>query len=560
MAESLELRRPADIDAEAQFRRIFDTSPIPTWEQDYSEVLILLERHRAAGVDDIIKHLAANPGALNPLIAAVRVENANQAAIDTYEYDPAEHGGRISLSSHGSRLSFIEQVAAVWNAQSAMHYEYTRDPDHPGPSHCSLHWSAGSTETGPDFSHVVISIADVAGRHALAQQLQRRADQLHLLHEVNRDISSQLDIDVLLETIAAGIHRLLDADWVELLLLDEALETVTARVAIGVGGPGPDSREVHDGIAGWVLRTGSPTLSPAVQADPRIKGKALASAVATDAGSLAIAPLTIAGRSRGTLAAGNVGSRKVFAQSDLEILALMAAHASFAVQNAVSVKLIESQAVERDRLIASVAHELRTPLAAASGFAEELEDRWDTFSQAERRALVSLIAQESADANTIVEDLLVSARAELGQLPLLHQPLDLAAQVASVVDSIGDVAATIEIVGQSPVVVGDPIRVRQIIRNLLTNAVRYGGDAVRVELAGDESTGRVLVTDNGPGVGAELEDTLFTAFARGSSSSPTTSVGLGLSISRQLAQLMNGSLAYRRRGDLTVFELVLPHE
>jgi K+-sensing histidine kinase KdpD len=549
------LKRARGNVAETHFRRIFDNSPIPTYEQDYGDVASLLERHRRAGVVDIVEHLEHHPADLDELTSVVKVRIANRAAVDTFAYDPADHGNRVPFASEGSKRSFLQQVAAVWHGRSEMRYEFTRDPATAGPTNCALHWSVPETPEGPDWAHVVISIADVAERHGLDMQVQQQTDQLTLLHDINRGISSNLDAADLLRTITAGVSRVLEAAWVEMLLLDESLETVIERIAVGLEDGMPGITEIHDGIVGWVLRHGSATISPDITTDPRTQGVARAPTVG---GSVVIAPLTAEGRTRGTLAAGLNEGAKVFAQSDLEIVELMAAHASFAIQNARSLDVIETQISARDRLVASVAHELRTPLGNASGLASELADNWDDMEPAERRKLVDLIAQESIDASQIVEDLLVSARADLGQLPLLRQPIDLEAQARFAVESLGESGAgPISISGEGSIVVADPVRVRQILRNLITNALRYGGDTIAVRLLADITTGRVQVIDNGPGVEAGLERALFTDFARGSAPAQE-SLGLGLSISRQLAGLMDGELTYRREAGTSIFELALP--
>ena len=114
--------------------------------------------------------------------------------------------------------------------------------------------------------------------------------------------------------------------------------------------------------------------------------------------------------------------------------------------------------------------------------------------------------------------------------------------------------------GAGPVVAyADPYRVRQIVRNLLTNAVRYGGDEVSIKFhqSGDFAT--LQVVDNGPGVPADRQDAIFDAYFNLSDGRRhPESVGLGLAVARRLARLMDGDLTYRYQGGLSVFELRLP--
>jgi signal transduction histidine kinase len=106
---------------------------------------------------------------------------------------------------------------------------------------------------------------------------------------------------------------------------------------------------------------------------------------------------------------------------------------------------------------------------------------------------------------------------------------------------------------------GDPSRVRQILRNMVTNASRYGGEEVEVRLGSIDGYVTVGVADNGHGVAPEDQEQIFTPYYRAhSSESQPAALGIGLSVARQLARLMHGDLIYRRQDGWTVFELQLP--
>lgn len=208
---------------------------------------------------NIVEHLEKNPEDFRELTSAVKVRIANRAAIETFAYDPAEHGNRIPFASEGSRRSFLQQVAAVWEGRSEMRYEFARESAAVGPTNCALHWSAPKTPQGPDFGHVVISIADVAARHSLEVQLRQQVDQLALLRDINRGISSNADPGDVLRTITAGVCRVLEASWAEMLLLDESFETVTERIAVGLetATPGPVEFHQRHGRLGAAQRPGN---------------------------------------------------------------------------------------------------------------------------------------------------------------------------------------------------------------------------------------------------------------------------------------------------------------
>jgi signal transduction histidine kinase len=208
----------------------------------------------------------------------------------------------------------------------------------------------------------------------------------------------------------------------------------------------------------------------------------------------------------------------------------------------------------KNDFIAKVSHELRTPLTAVVGLASELAVS-DDLVEDDREELTRLVAAQATEVANIVEDLLVAARTELGSMSVETKAVDLEFELVSTIEGLGLEVDSMP--DPIPRVLADPGRVRQILRNLLTNAGRYGGPHLRV-LAG-KGGGRVWleVRDDGSGVPEALAETIFEPYQGGGSRSGE-SVGIGLSVARQLAELMGGTLGYQREGLETVFRLVLP--
>jgi signal transduction histidine kinase len=221
---------------------------------------------------------------------------------------------------------------------------------------------------------------------------------------------------------------------------------------------------------------------------------------------------------------------------------------------------IEALARSKDELIASVSHELRTPLTAILGFAEVLRSASDNLPSSERNDLLELIVRESEDVTGIVEDLLAAARAEIGKLMVTRVEVNLRAQVAQVLEGrVDPPGGSIEVSADPVRAWGDPARVRQIIRNLISNATRHGGEHCWIRICASPSTATLTVRDDGPGVPDADAEAIFDPYhtATGEKTRPG-SVGLGLTLSRRLARLMGGDLTYRRQDEQTIFELTLP--
>lgn len=248
----------------------------------------------------------------------------------------------------------------------------------------------------------------------------------------------------------------------------------------------------------------------------------------------------------------------------LLLLALVAGGSTLWVRSrrrSEQIRLMDRTAREKDRFLATVSHELRTPLTAVLGFVDLLDEGGDTIAADEAADMLHLAAREARDLAAIVEDLLVVARAKGGEMITARVPVNLHAQTAQVLEALEmPEGVTVTSRGEGSVRVrGDPARVRQIIRNLLTNAIRYGGPNLVVDFrAGSEQT-HLLVIDDGAGIPAEEWESIFEPYHRLQPGSNTSrAVGLGLAVSRQLARAMGGDLSYRHDERGSVFDLRMP--
>lgn len=212
----------------------------------------------------------------------------------------------------------------------------------------------------------------------------------------------------------------------------------------------------------------------------------------------------------------------------------------------------------KDEFIASVSHELRTPLTAVLGLSEELGGSLAQFSKEETAELLNLISSQSREMAYIVEDLLVGARAENGTVTVRADQVNLEELTRRVV---AELEFDCKIDSRLPTdwsAIGDRVRVRQIVRNLVLNAIRYGGSDRRVVLYQDGDQAVIEVRDSGDPLSASAATRIFSAYETAHQRTGiTAAMGLGLSVSRSLARLMGGDLTYTHDGE-TVFRVTLP--
>ncbi len=215
----------------------------------------------------------------------------------------------------------------------------------------------------------------------------------------------------------------------------------------------------------------------------------------------------------------------------------------------------------RARLLGTVSHELRNPLSGVIGMGELLRDDWQTLDAETIDEFLTIITREGVEAASIVDDLLTVVRTSAGAMTVAPEDVlvvDHARRLLAAFTGGGETGVFIN-GDESLRVRADPARLRQIIRNLLTNAIRYGGERIEIRLSSQDGDGSIVVADDGTGIPSDEWEKVFESFTRaGGVRRHAESVGLGLSISRTLARMMKGDLTYRHDGEWSRFELRLP--
>ena len=211
----------------------------------------------------------------------------------------------------------------------------------------------------------------------------------------------------------------------------------------------------------------------------------------------------------------------------------------------------EAHTIKND-FVALVSHELRTPLTSIAGFSDTLLESWQQLPPEEVDEFISIINRQAMYLGDLVEDVLVIPRLEANRLsldPELFDLGDLIEDVAQMVFPNGGRKSSLVSLPDGVRVYADRRRVHQVIRNVMENARKYGGDQILVEgfVLGDQYL--IIVSDNGPGVPDEETQRVFEDFEQLSKGDArdSTGMGLGLPIARRLARAMGGDVWYERR-------------
>ena len=222
---------------------------------------------------------------------------------------------------------------------------------------------------------------------------------------------------------------------------------------------------------------------------------------------------------------------------------------------------------EKSDFVATISHELRTPMAAVYGAAQTLLNRDHELKPEQKHELLEMVATQAARLGQITEAVLLTTQLDQGSLAVEPEPVDIGALTRATVDAMRSqlppsAEVEIEVAPEVGAASGARDRIQQVLVNLLDNAVKYGGDgpvSIRVEPA--NGSVRILVADSGPGIPFGEQARIFEKFYRSGPelTRATGGTGLGLYISRELVQRMGGRLEVRSQpGSGATFVVELP--
>jgi PAS domain S-box-containing protein len=215
-------------------------------------------------------------------------------------------------------------------------------------------------------------------------------------------------------------------------------------------------------------------------------------------------------------------------------------------------------------LIATLAHDLRSPLTSVKGFTSTMLRNWERFNDEQKQHMLHTIDWDADRMNRLLKDLLDLSRLEAGRLELKRQPVDVASLATQVAARVAldapKYTVRAEFPAGFPVVDADPGKVEQVLVNLVENAVKHG-DPGPVVVSGEASDGMVVlrVADAGPGIDAAHAPYVFTKFYRRGSGDRHAGTGLGLYICKGIIEAHGGEIEIERTSPAgTVFAFTLP--
>jgi signal transduction histidine kinase len=406
----------------------------------------------------------------------------------------------------------------------------------------------------------------------LAEAVEQQAAARAVLEVIGR---TSTELEPVFETVLREAVRLCRADAGLIYVLDEDLY----RLAFAIGG----SQEYRDYVAGIPLRRGAGTLVGRVGlgretvqildvlADPDYemhRARELG-AFRTMCG----VPMLSSGKAVGVIVLWRE-TVEAFEDRTVALVTTFAAQGAIAIENAQLFHSLRRREREleiagrhKSEFLASMSHELRTPLNAVIGFSDVLLERMFGDLTERQEEYVRDIRASGRHLLELINEILDLSKVEAGRMELDVAPLSLPDLLAHGMAMVREravshrIAVTLDVAPEVGTIWADELKLKQVVLNLLSNAVKFtpdgGSVAVKAEIAGGEA--RVEVRDTGIGIAEADQERIFEAFQRGGRQAPAEGTGLGLTLSRRIAELHGGRLWMKsREGEGSTFTFAVP--
>jgi signal transduction histidine kinase len=421
---------------------------------------------------------------------------------------------------------------------------------------------------GAEFVRIQLSLAEMAQKEAeLAAQ---RLKDLQAIAEVA--LSKSPDLERLLRDLVGVVQRAFRTDTATILLVVDENKTVTVQTGYGLDPEKGKDEQQHiaagDGAVGQVMANGKSViiddLSRVHIVSPGLQNGELSSLMA--------APLQLGPKTIGVVHTGSVQSRK-FSRDDLVLLELMAERIAIAVDHGrlyakaqADVTDLEAERETRERFVAALTHDLRSPLTGIN-VAAQLIRLYPDKADVRERALAR-IEQSMERADTLIEDLLDANRLHAGhKLPIEINAMDLRALIKDLSEDLSATYGRRFVFAEGEATPGHwcARSLRRAIENLMTNAIKYGerGSLITLNLVSDSSGVTVSVHNQGPPIAEGGQKTLFEYFKRAPEVEKLGKPGwgIGLTIVKGVAEAHGGQVSVKSFPESgTTFSIWLPRD
>jgi signal transduction histidine kinase len=443
-------------------------------------------------------------------------------------------------------------------------------------------WSIVSVVTSVPFALFIIYLRPTAGtlglflvftvQVALATLLwlyvglRSGNDELKAINRISTLLNASLETSQLFKILARETRKVLQWDGFFVALVNDSLPDIDIVFMTGTG-----DEIVHRtipkraGLTGKAIATGElvhyersdESSQPDIEDSVRGRGQPR---------SIVVAPMKFGDSIIGALSVQSLQS-DAYGLSQRRLLQTLAGQAAIAIRNAQLFESEQRARLERDEFLSLVTHEIKNPLTSITGYTEFAEDAVKNNDAEGALESLTIVRSEARRILRLAEDLLDASRMTAGRFSVQMEQVDLPAIVAQIANRYAvttgrDIA--VDVPRDFPRVVGDSMRLSQVVENLISNAVKYSPERspIRISLHAEDSRVLVSVSDQGPGISREKIPLIFERFYRVEENGTVVKgTGLGLFITREIVKMHGGSISVNsKEGEGSTFTVQLPRQ
>lgn len=412
---------------------------------------------------------------------------------------------------------------------------------------------------------VLLLLAGIAFALRLNVQLRHGNEELKALNRIGSLVSATLDLNQLFRIVARESRRVLPWDGFFIAMVEKDSSEVQLIFMTG-GGDEITQRTIPrgTGLTGRALATGETILYE--RGDKEVSEDDNPIRSTRKARSIAVAPMKFNEEIIGAISVQSFQS-DVYGASEIRLLQTIAAQAAIAIRNAQLFTSEQNAKNERDEFLSLVTHEIKNPLTSIRGYADVGEKAIGSGDHELIREALGVIRGETKRILRLAEDLLDASKATAGKFSIQRERIDFGTIVRQVVGRFETTTGrpfTYQEENAIPQIDGDPIRLGQVVENLVSNAVKYSPreSAVTISLQRRGPLVRLMVADSGIGVAAEKVPLIFERFYRVVEDGHVVKgTGLGLFITREIVRMHGGDITVQselEKGSTFTVELPVP--
>jgi PAS domain S-box-containing protein len=440
-----------------------------------------------------------------------------------------------------------------------------------------LELSVATWKTGEETFFTAI-IRDITDRKKAEEKIQQNLQRIRALHEIDLAITSTLDLRTTLDVLLERIDLFFEYSTASTVSLFNARSGVLEPVAcsnLDETGWKAEKMKSQRSVAHAVFEQRKAVSISDVQSDPRIQNHAFF--IKHGLCSYLGVPLMVRDEPLGVLGL-YIKEKHDFSDQEVDFLTTLAGQAAIAIHNSQlheetkkQAEALEKSNKVKDEFLSVMSHELRTPLIAILGYAGLLEDHSLGKVGAEQAKAARVIRKRADDLLAMIRTILEATRLEAGAMVLEREEVDIKRMLDDLAESY-DIPSDKEVTigwdynGQLPKLLTDEGKLKQILQNLVSNALKFtheGHVRISARPIADARCVEFCVTDTGIGIREDMVPMIFGKFRQLDSSAtrPYEGVGLGLYIVKQFVELLGGSIEVRSElGKGSTFTVIIPEQ